>query len=77
MDNKTAAILLASMLERIERDQTLGSVSSLERQAMLLALQALGYEDTPATLATQNAGSHTGANTDAKSATHADTATPP
>lgn len=77
MDNKTAAILLASMLERIERDQTLGSVSSLERQAMLLALQALGYEDTPATLATQNAGSPNGANTDAKSATHADTATPP
>ncbi len=41
MDKKTAAILLASLLERIERDQTIGTVSSLERQALKVALLTL------------------------------------
>lgn len=41
MDKKTAAILLASLMERIERDQTIGTVSSLERQALQIALKAL------------------------------------
>lgn len=41
MDNKTAAILLESLLERIGRDLTIGSVSSLERKALQLALRAL------------------------------------
>ena len=44
MDSKTASVLLISMLERIDRDQTLGSISSFERQAILLALRALGHE---------------------------------
>lgn len=42
MDNKTAAILLTSLLERVDREQTIGIVSSLERQALQRALQALG-----------------------------------
>ena len=42
MDNKTAAILLTSLLERVDREQTIGVVSSLERQALQRALQALG-----------------------------------
>lgn len=41
MDQKTAAVLLASLLERIERDQKIGTVSSLEQRALQLALQAL------------------------------------
>lgn len=41
MDKKTAAILLYSLLERIERDNVIGTVSSLERQALQLALRAL------------------------------------
>lgn len=44
MDNKTAGALLASMLERASRDQTLGTVSKLEREAIVAALKALGYE---------------------------------
>lgn len=42
MDNKIAAILLASLMERVEREQTIGTMSSLERQALQLAIQALG-----------------------------------
>ena len=42
MDTKTAAILLASLLERIEHDRTVGTASSLERQALQLAVQVLG-----------------------------------
>lgn len=44
MDKKAAAILLASLLERIERDGTIGSVSSLERRALQQALEALGQD---------------------------------
>lgn len=53
MDNKTAAILLTSLLERVEREQTIGVVSSLERQALQLALSALGGDGSPAPAATQ------------------------
>lgn len=42
MDQKAASVLLASLLERIESDHTIGTVSSLEKQALQLALQALG-----------------------------------
>ena len=48
MDKKTAAILLASLLERIERDHAIGAASSHERQALRLAVQALGGGDAPA-----------------------------
>ena len=48
MDNKTAAILLASLLERVEREQTIGVVSSLERQALQLAVSALGGTESRA-----------------------------
>jgi hypothetical protein len=41
LDKKTAAILIASLMERIERDQTIGAVSSLERKALQLALASL------------------------------------
>ncbi|MCC7227292.1 MAG: hypothetical protein IT507_11435 [Burkholderiaceae bacterium] len=41
MDKNTAAILILSLMERIERDQTIGTVSSLERKALQLALAAL------------------------------------
>lgn len=41
MDNKMAAILLASLLERIQRDGGTGSVSSHETQALRCALLAL------------------------------------
>ena len=44
MDKKTAAILLASLMERIERDQSIGTVSSLERQALQIALKSLDVE---------------------------------
>lgn len=45
MDKKTAAVLLASLLERIERDQAIGAASSHERQALRVAVQALGGDD--------------------------------
>ncbi|WP_246099415.1 hypothetical protein [Methylibium rhizosphaerae] len=51
MDKNTAAILIASLMERIERDQVIGAVSSLERKALqlaLLALQAGGDADASA-----------------------------
>lgn len=41
MDNKIAAILLTSLMERVDREQTIGIMSSLERQALQLAIQAL------------------------------------
>jgi len=47
MENTTAAILLASLLERIERDQAIGATSSHERQALRLAVQALGGDEPP------------------------------
>lgn len=53
MDNKTAAILLTSLLERVDREQTIGVVSSLERQALQLALGALGGAGSPVPAATQ------------------------
>jgi len=49
MDQKTASVLLASLLERIERDHTIGAVSSLEKHALQLALQALGGAEATAT----------------------------
>jgi len=47
MDIKTAAALLTSLLERVDREQTIGVVSSLERQALQLALSALGATGSP------------------------------
>ena len=44
MENKIAAVLIQSLLERIERDRSIGSVSSLERDALLQALEALGSQ---------------------------------
>ena len=41
MNNEVAAVLLASLLERVDREQTIGVVSSLERQALQLALVTL------------------------------------
>lgn len=41
MDNKIAAILLTSLMERVDREQSMGIMSSLERQALQLAIQAL------------------------------------
>lgn len=41
MDNNIAAILLVSLMERAEHEQTIGIMSSLERQALQLAIQAL------------------------------------
>lgn len=50
MDNKIAAALLASLMERVESEQTIGTMSSLERRALQLAIQALssGADLTPA-----------------------------
>lgn len=50
MDKKTAAILLASLMERIERDQSIGTVSSLERQALQIALKSLDGDGEPASI---------------------------
>lgn len=49
MDNKIATALLASLMERVEREQSIGAVSSLERRALQLAIQALssGSDLTP------------------------------
>jgi hypothetical protein len=41
VDNKTAATLLASLMERVECEQTIGIMSSLERQALQRAIVAL------------------------------------
>jgi hypothetical protein len=41
VDNKTAATLLASLMERVECEQTIGIMSSLERQALRRAIVAL------------------------------------
>lgn len=49
MDKKTAAYLLASLLERMQRDGNTGSVSSHEIKALRLALQSLDPDaDSPA-----------------------------
>lgn len=48
MDNKTAAILLASLLERIEHDRTVWTVSSPERRALHRALQVLEEQQASA-----------------------------
>lgn len=57
MDKNTAAILISSLLERIERDQTIGTVSSLERKALKIALAALqGEGDSLASEAIEQAG---------------------
>ena len=50
MDKKTAAILLASLMERIECDQSIGTVSSLERQALQIALKSLDGDGEPASI---------------------------
>lgn len=54
MDNKTAATLLASLMERVEREQTIGIMSSLERQALRRAIVALS-EGSDLTLAPDTA----------------------
>lgn len=46
MENKIAAVLIKSLLERIEHDQSIGVVSSLEREALIQALVALGEPQT-------------------------------
>jgi len=57
LDKNTAAILISSLLERIERDQTIGAVSSLERKALQIALAALhGEGDSLASEASEPAG---------------------
>jgi hypothetical protein len=56
MDNKIAAVLLASLLERANRDQVLGSVSLLEREALLHALGALGHDVVTTTSQTGSRG---------------------
>ncbi len=48
MENTIAAILIESLLERIERDRSIGSVSSLEREALSQALVALRNSDAGA-----------------------------
>lgn len=42
MERQVAAALLASLLERIDREHAIGAVSSLERKALQLSLDALG-----------------------------------
>jgi len=41
MDNKIAAALLASLMERVERENSIGVMSSQERQALKRAIRAL------------------------------------
>ncbi|MBC7381115.1 MAG: hypothetical protein H7346_27270 [Burkholderiaceae bacterium] len=49
MDKNIATILLASLIERAGREQAIGIMSSLERQALQIAYQALaGESDTTA-----------------------------
>ena len=55
MDNKTAAILLTSLLQRVDREQTIGVMSPLERQALQLSLGALGGIGVPVQLEAQPA----------------------
>lgn len=47
MENKIAAVLIKSLLQRIERDQAIGAVSSLEQDALYQALVALGEPMRP------------------------------
>ena len=48
MDNKIAAMLLTSLMERVVREESIGIMTSLERQALHLAIQALaGGSDLP------------------------------
>jgi molecular chaperone HscA len=47
MDKNIAAALVASLLERIEKERTIGAVSSLERQALHLAWQQLNGGSGP------------------------------
>lgn len=44
MNESIAAALLTSLLERIDRDKTIGTVSSLEREALQRAVRALSGE---------------------------------
>lgn len=41
MDKKSAALLIVSLLERAARDASLGTLSSIEQRALLLAVEAL------------------------------------
>lgn len=41
MDNKSAAMLLTSLMERVTREQSIGIMTSLERKALHLAIQTL------------------------------------
>lgn len=51
MNESIAAALLTSLLERIDRDKTIGTVSSLEREALQRAVRALGGDAPEAPLA--------------------------
>jgi molecular chaperone HscA len=42
VDNKIAAMLLSSLMERVARNESIGIMTSLEREALHLAIQALG-----------------------------------
>lgn len=56
MEQKIAAVLIASLVERIDRDRTIGTVSSHEREALGAVLSMLGgYEVTDLTLASSAA----------------------
>lgn len=59
MDKTTAAFLLSSLLERIERDGAVGSVSRHEKTALTLAIGLLGPDDSTGSIQksyTQNEG---------------------
>lgn len=45
MDKKTAAVLIASLVERVERDKSIGAVSSLELRALQIASLVLQDAD--------------------------------
>ena len=51
MNESIAAALLTSLLERIDRDKTIGTVSSLEREALQRAVRALGGDAPEAPIA--------------------------
>ena len=53
MEKNMAGLLLASMLERIEGGQGIGSVSSLERAALRIGIEALGSADLLSPVLTQ------------------------
>ncbi|RYG32615.1 MAG: hypothetical protein EON93_10940, partial [Burkholderiales bacterium] len=78
MDKKTAAYLLASLLERAQRDGGAGSVSSHEIKALRLAVQALDPDtELPALVGTSPPGSSPGSATATTAASAQAASTPP